>query len=59
VGTTQKIFRQHGFISTVLLRFELVERGWPAVKTLLALVRTVYQDESDGEANRTTDPDHK
>jgi hypothetical protein len=28
-------------------------------KTLLALVRHRYQDEGDGEAVRTTDPDHK
>jgi hypothetical protein len=48
-GTTQKIFRLHGF-SSVLLRFE---------RTLLALVRHRYQDESDGEADRTNDHDHE
>jgi hypothetical protein len=40
------------------MRFELVQRGW-AWKTLLVLVRHRYQDEGDGEADRTTNPDHK
>ena len=49
---------QDEFISSVLMRFELVQRGW-AWKTLLVLVRHRYQDEGDGEADRTTNPDHK
>ena len=48
--------RQDEFISSVLLRFELVQRG---VKTLPALVRRRYQGESDGEPDRKTEPDHK